>query len=269
MFISNGPVSDLWVYDIDRTTKTRLTSGLAGRDAVWSPDGKFIVFQSPGGMFWIRADGAGKPQPLLASKTYARPGSFSPDGRLLAYAEPLPGGGGAIKTLPVEIASGQLRAGPPQVFLQSAATSNFYPRFSHDGRWLAYNDAESGTFEVHVRAFPNREAEWQISNSGGIFPVWSPDGHELFYRSPDDRIMVVDYSIRGNEFSANKPRLWSDRRLFNLGIAPTFDLAPDGRRFAVLMQFGGQPRIPDQNHVTLMLNFLDEVRARVPGGKLR
>ena len=272
MFISNGPGSDLWVYDIDRTTKTRLTSGLAGRDAVWSPDGQVIVFQAPGGMFWTRADGAGKPQALLASKTYTRPGSFSADGRLLAYAEPLHGGGGAIKILPVEIVAGQYRAGPPEVFLQSAATSNLYPRFSYDGRWIAYNDAESGTFEVHVRAFPNREAEWQISNSGGIFPVWSPDGRELFYRSPDNRIMVVDYKIRGNEFSADKPRLWSERSLFNLGIAPTFDLAPSGQRFAVLMQFGGgQPRAVQnaiQSHVTLMLNFLNEVRGRVPGGKL-
>jgi Tol biopolymer transport system component len=116
--------------------------------------------------------------------------------------------------------------------LQSAATSNLYPRFSHDGRWLAYSDAESGTFEAYVRAFPNREAKWQISNTGGSFPVWSPDGHELFYRSSDDRIMVVNYSIRGAEFSPDKPRLRSDRRLFNLGIAPTFDLAPDGKRFA-------------------------------------
>jgi hypothetical protein len=58
-------------------------------------------------MFWTRADGAGKPQALLASKTYTRPGSFSPDGRLLAYAEPLHGGGGAIKILPVEIVAGQ------------------------------------------------------------------------------------------------------------------------------------------------------------------
>lgn len=267
IFIISGPGSDLWVYDIDKATKTRLTSGMAGRDAVWSPDGQFIVFQAPGGMFWTRADGAGKPRSLLTSKNYTRPGSFSPDGRLLAYAEPSPGGGGVIKTLPVEIASGRLRAGQPEVFLQSAATSNLYPRFSQDGRWLAYDNAESGTFEVHVRAFPNREAEWQISNSGGSFPVWSPDGHELFYRSPDDRIMVVNYSIQGAEFSADKPRLWSDRRLFNLGIAPTFDIAPDGKRFAVLMQPGDDRPRPAQNHVTLMLNFLDEVRRRAPAGK--
>jgi hypothetical protein len=85
--------------------------------------------------------------------------------------------------------------------------------------------------------------------------------------------MVVDYRIRGNEFSADKPRLWSERSLFNLGIAPTFDLAPSGQRFAVLMQFGGgQPRAIQnalQSHVTLMLNCLDEVRGRVRGGKLQ
>lgn len=116
-------------------------------------------------------------------------------------------------------------------------------------------------------AFPNREAKWQISNSGGAFPVWSPDGHELFYRSPDNRIMVVTYSIRGTDFLCDKPRIWSDRRLFNLEIAPTFDLAPDGKPFAVLMRPGGDQPRPAQNHVTLMLNFLDEVRRRVPVGK--
>jgi predicted Ser/Thr protein kinase len=267
MFILNGPTQDLWVYDIDKTTKTRLTSGLAGRDPVWSHDGQLIVFQSPGGIFWTRADGAGKPQLLVASKTYLNPGSFSPDGRRLIYAELLSGGGGAIKTVPVENATGQLRAGQPEVFLQPTATSNVYPGFSHDGRWLAYNDAESGSFEVYVRAFPDRGAKWQISNSGGGFPVWSPNGHELFYRSPDNRIMVVNYSIRGAEFSADKPRLWSDRRLFNYGNAPTFDLAPDGKRFAAMMPSGGDQPPPNQNHVTLLLNFFDEVRRRVPAGK--
>lgn len=267
MFIADGAGSDLWVYDVEKTTRTRLTSGMAGRDAVWSPDGQFIVFQAPGGILWARADGAGTSMALLKSENYTRPGSFSPDGRLLAYAEPLPGGGGAIKTVPVEIASGQLRAGQPGVFLQSTATSNLYPRFSPDGRWIAYNDAESGTFEVHVRAFPNREAKWQISNSGGTFPVWSQNGHELFYRGADNRIMVVNYRTRGAEFSADKPRLWSDRRLYNLGIAPTFDLAPDGKHFAALIAPGDDQARPAQNHVTLILNFLDEVRRRVPIGK--
>jgi Tol biopolymer transport system component len=267
MFVFNGPTADLWIYDIDKTTKTRLTSGLFGRDPVWSHDGQFIVFQAAGGIFWTRADGAGKPQPLVASKAYMRPSSFSPDGRRLIYAELLSGGGGAIKTVPVENASGQLRAGQPEVFFQSTATSNLYPRFSQDGRWLAYMDAESGGFEVYVRAFPDSGAKWQVSNSGGSFPVWSPNGRELFYRSPDNRIMVVNYGVRGAEFSADKPRLWSDRRLFNQGVAPTFDLAPDGKRFAVMMLSGGDQPLPNQDHVTLLLNFFDELRRRAPAGK--
>ena len=110
MAIFNGPTSDIWVYDVDKTTKTRLTSGLVAREPVWTHDGQFIVYQAPGGIFWTRADGAGKPQLLVTSKTYLRPGSFSPEGQRLVLFELLPGGGGAIKTVPVENASGQLRA---------------------------------------------------------------------------------------------------------------------------------------------------------------
>ena len=87
MAIFNGPGSDLWVYDVEKTTKTRLTSGLAARDPVWSHDGQFIVFQAPGGIFWTRADGAGKPQPLVASKAYMTPGSLS---LLCKLAETMP-----------------------------------------------------------------------------------------------------------------------------------------------------------------------------------
>ena len=266
LFINNGPGSDLWVYDVDKTAKTRLTSGLAGRDPVWSQDGRFIVFQAPGGIFWTRADGAGKPQSLIATKAYSRPGSFTPDGGRLAYSELLPNGG-AIKTVTVENASGQLRAGQPEVFLQSTTTSNLYPRFSADGHWIAYADAESGTFEAYVRAFPDRGAKWQISNSGGDFPLWSPNGHELFYRGPDNRIMSVSYSIRGGDFSADKARRWSDRQTFSEGVSPTYDVAPDGKRFAVMIRPGGDQPRPNQNHVTLLLNFFDEVRRRVSTGK--
>ena len=64
--------------------------------------------------------------------------------------------------------------------------------------------------------------------------MWSPNGRELFYRSPDNRIMVVNYGVRSTEFFAEKTWLWSGRRLFNLGVVTTFDLALDGKRFAVV-----------------------------------
>ena len=130
-------------------------------------------------------------------------------------------------------------------------------------RWLAYADADAGSYEVYVRAFPDTGVQVQISNAGGMMPAWSRNGHELFYRTEDQRIMVANYTIRGATFVADKPRLWSEKRLANLGLATNFDLAPDGKRFAVLMPAESPEPRETQNHVTLVWNFFDDVRRRV------
>ena len=57
------------------------------------------------------------------------------------------------------------------------------PRFSPDGRWLAYISDESGRFEIYVQPYPGPGGKWQISTEGGTEPVWNPNGRELFYRS--------------------------------------------------------------------------------------
>jgi serine/threonine-protein kinase len=261
--VSQGSSTDLWLYDSERSSKTRLASGM-GVTAypVWSPDGRFVAFQAAGGIFWTRADGAGKPQPLTQSKAMQLPTSFSPDGRRLVYSEMTSGKGADIRTVPVESGSGQMRAGEPQLFLK-ASTDNTFAAFSPDGRWLAYSDAEAGQYEVYVRAFPDRGAKVQISNAGGMMPIWSRNGHELFYRTEDNRIMVANYTVRGESFMAEKPRLWFGKQLANLGVGVNFDLAPDGKRFVVLMPAESPEPREAQNHVTLVVNFFDEVRRRV------
>jgi serine/threonine-protein kinase len=264
--VSQGPSADLWIYDWQRGSKTRLTDG-KGVYAypVWSPDGRYVVFSSSRGMFWTRADGAGKPQPLTASKALQFPMSFTPDGRRLVFSELNPGGG-LIQTMLLDGSSGQLRASKPEVFLQTASAIPF-PAFSSDGRWLAYADAESGSYEVYVRAFPDRGTRWLISNDGGTMPVWSRNGRELFYRTEDSRIMVAAYAVKGDTFVADKPRVWSEQRLANTGLTPNFDLAPDGKRFAVLMT-AESPVPPEvQRHVTLVMNFFDELRQIAPATK--
>ena len=73
--------------------------------------------------------------------------------------------------------------------------------------------------------------------------MWSRSGNELFYRTEDNRLMVSTYTVVGDSFVAGKPRLWSDTRLVNMGLTQNFDLAPDGKRFAVLMSAEGtEPR---------------------------
>ena len=245
-----------------RGNKTRLTKGGENGWPVWSPDGQFVVFQATGGIFWTRADGAGKPQLLIQGKTMQLPCSFTPNGTKLVFSELTPDGGAEIRILPVEIRSGQMQAGVPQFFLKTPTVQNF-AAFSPDGRWLAYADADAGSYEVYVRAFPDTGAQVQISNAGGMMPAWSRNGHELFYRTEDQRIMVANYTIRGATFVADKPRLWSEKRIANLGLATNFDLAPDGKRFTVLMPAESPEPRETQNHVTLVWNFFDDVRRRV------
>src|SRR5579864_5894598 len=67
-------------------------------------------------------------------------------------------------------------------FLQTPADERT-PAFSPDGRWMAYVSDESGTYQVYVRAFRDKGGKWQISDSGGMYPMWSRTGHELFFEA--------------------------------------------------------------------------------------
>jgi serine/threonine-protein kinase len=265
--IAEGGSSDVWVYDPQRDAMTRLTfGGGAYLSPTWSPDGQYVVFGrlTGGGIFQTRADGAGQPQALTQSKSLQAPSGFTPDGKRLAYVEAAPNAQVQVWTVPVEEQGGQLKAGKPEQFLNSNFT-DAVPAFSPDGRWLAYLSNESGKYEVYVRAFPppssGQGGKWQISNNGGTVPRWSRSGHDLLYQS-GDQIMAVSYTVKGDSFVAEKPRVW----IAKLG-GTDWDLAPDGKRVAVLTPVESA-EAPKQDHEVVFLeNFFDELRRRVPVGK--
>jgi eukaryotic-like serine/threonine-protein kinase len=242
---------------------TRLTSdGVRRNSPVWTPNGQYVVFDSVGsGIFWTRADGASRPQPLIQAKNVQIPSSFTQDGSRLAYID-FSLGPPQIWTVPVEDQGGRLKAGVPEQFLKTAF-NHFGAVFSPDGRWLAYQSNESGTNEVYVRGFPapttGQGSRWQISNRGGAFPVWSRSGRELLYQS-GDQVMTASYTVKGDSFVAEKPRVW----VAKLGGALAFDLAPDGKRALVLAP-AETPDAPKLDHTIVFLqNFFDELRRRVP-----
>jgi Tol biopolymer transport system component len=259
----------VWVYDPQRDALTRLTFGGANRAPAWSPDGQYIVFYKPGlGIFQTRPDGASQPRALTGSKTSQLPWSFTPDGKRLAYSE-----SSQLWTVPLDEQGGQLKAGTPEPFLRSPF-SDLQPSFSPDGRWLAYHSDESGRREVYVRAFPppsvssagaaGEGGKWQVSNNGGEGPRWSRTGHELVYRA-GDQLMTVSYAVNGSTFVADRPRVWIAALRFGGVDGDSWDLAPDGKRAAVVIAEGSASQ---QEHVIVMLqNFADELRRRVPLGK--
>ena len=260
--VTEGSGTDNWVYDWQRDTMTRLTFTGTAQDPVWTPDGRYIAFAALGeGMFASRSDGSGKPQPLTQSRNTQDPWSFTPDGKRLAFMEAR-AGGYHLWTVPLESDSAGLRAGKPEDFLQTP-TDERYPSFSPDGRWIAYRSDESGTNQIYVRAFPDKGGKWQISNSGGTLPMWSRNGHELFFETLDNHIMVAGYTVKGDSFVADKPRAWSEKQV---GGTPTVtrnvDLAPDGKRVVALMPSGTPEGRKAQNHIVFLMNFFDEVRRR-------
>ena len=260
--------SDISVYDLERDTTTRLTFTGNVQTPIWSPDGRHIAFQAGGSsLFWIRSDGAGQPQRLVENLGLAVAYSFSPDGRRLAYFTQSPTTGFDLWTLPLDLTDpDHPKTGKPDPFLATPA-DELLPRFSPDGRWIAYRSNESGMFEIYVRPFPaGSGGKWQISNGGGLYAFWSPNGRELFYVTADYRIMVVGYSVSGDSFAPGKPRLWSDKPLLGDAAQLNLDLAPDGKRFAVVIAPETAEGEQGSVHVTMLENFFDEVRRRIPAG---
>jgi len=165
--------------------------------------------------------------------------------------------------LPYQDASSEVRNGTPQPFLRTKA-NELLPRFSPDGRWVAYKSDESGNDEIWVRPFPARiEEQYQISNGGGMYALWSNSRHELFYETPDHRIMVVEYRVDRDVFSPGRPRLWADHQIFYSGAA-NLDIAPDGKRFAVLALPQSAPGEKTSVHVTMLLNYSDLLKRIIP-----
>jgi len=266
--VADGSSADIWVYDLGGRGSRIRVPGVpsVSTNPLWSPDGKYLVFQSQGGIFWTLADGADKPRLLTKSSRAQTPSSFTSDGSQLIFFEQLPDGGALIQKVSLRMQSGLLEAGEPELVLKTS-TGNPFPALSPDGKWLAYaSSAESGDYNVYVRAFPDGGTQKVISTSGGNFPVWSPTAKELFYRTQDRKIMVTTYTVKGDSFIAEPPRPWSEKQLANTGLTPNFDLDPKNKRFAVVMS-ADNPEPPEtRSHMTLVVNFFDEVRRRVTLG---
>jgi serine/threonine-protein kinase len=142
------------------------------------------------------------------------------------------------------------------------------PVFSPDGHWLAYTSNETGQFEVYVQPFPGPGAKWQISTEGGDQPVWARNGRELFYRQ-EDKMMAVEVTTRPT-FSARTPALlfaghYLHRSLHHSPLDPApYDVTPDGRRFLMIQS---DPQEPSATQINVVLNWFEELKRRVPGGK--
>jgi eukaryotic-like serine/threonine-protein kinase len=245
---------DVWIYDINRGTPTRLTFGASNWPAFWSSDGKQVVFGSnPSGVknvYLVNADGTGKIERLTTSQSEQRPSASTAEGNLVAYLEyPFPNSQIWVLSL-----DGDRK---PKLFLESRFALR-YPEFSPDGHWLAYVSTESGRNELYVQPYPGPGEKYRISTDGATEPIWV--GRELLYRSGQKFMSVAITSL--NPFRAEPPRLLFEKGYRNDGPVRGWDATRDGKRFLALK--GNSPAVTAATQLHVVLNWTEELERRVP-----
>jgi len=222
------PHTDIWVYDLDRNTRTRLTfEGLVNTAPVWSPDGSQIFYgssdtdNSVSQLYSRPAVGGARRVICCPGPTFIYPASISPDGKTLLAVEGTPGSGKAsLDSIQV--------AGGTRTRILGGDLEVFGARFSPDGRWIAYASNETHAREIFVIPYPSGVGKWQVTTSGGSAPFWSRDGKRLYYIAPDDFLMVVDVRATADAVDFTQPRTLF-RVSYNSNGGTPISVAADGR----------------------------------------
>jgi serine/threonine-protein kinase len=182
--VADGAKRDVWIYELDGGTFSRLTSMGNVTSLEWTRDGERIVFSADSGgtgAVWTQSVGDATDPELLLRAPNSVVASLAPDGRSLL--------------LQVYVNTDwdvqRVALDSPAVFRQFHASPSvdYGPRISPDGRWAALQSRESGALEVYARSYPQPNVKVQVSVGGGAAPVWAADGKSLYYTVGGDAIV--------------------------------------------------------------------------------
>jgi Tol biopolymer transport system component len=253
--VSNARRSDVWVVQLGRGTRTRVSLGPeGGATAVWSPDGTHVAYQNRigGGNIIVRtSDGIGSERALTNLPGEVLPAGWSPDGKFIVFEyinSVIPNNAREIWVAPAD------GSDSPHAVLRGLST--FGTDLSPDGKWLAYTSDESGRLEVYVIPFDPHATvanslaagRWQISAEGGHQPRWSPSGKEIMYANPS---LTTLYSAPV-QTSAGRVERGENTKLFDLAPhAPWafYDISRDGHIY--MFRYVGRQSSP----LTVLLNW--------------
>ena len=195
--VSTAGKMDIWVWNFNQKTLTRLTFDEGGVCPLWTPDSERIVFSSTSkskypSVSWKAADGTGEVEQLGSMPDRGLlPMSLSSDGSTLVTQEMPP-----ESTASLDIGIISMKGNREPKTLLHEKYGEMQPRISPDGQWMAYSSNESGHVEVYVRPFPEvNKGRWQISTGQEYAdsPLWSPDSRKIFYRYAD---AVMEVSVK-------------------------------------------------------------------------
>jgi serine/threonine-protein kinase len=250
-----GGAADIWVFPVGGRG-TRITDS-PSKDWMpnWTPDGRELLYihESPLYNPWLRVADASQPARQLIGGGYDRvPGGISADGQRMAYV--------ANKNGKPELWTMSLHGEPNERLYVSGVPSASKPVFSPDGRWMAYESAETGRVEVYVQSFPDPSlGRWRLSSNGASEPVWTRGGREVVFRQRDS-VMAVPVNPDAKQIGT-PVALFAGPYVFHAtwDEGRAYDVSKDGETFLMLREPGQQRR-----HVVVTFNWLAELAAKVP-----
>ena len=161
----------------------------------------------------------------------------------------------------------------PILFYDVRNSNQFGSIFSPDGKWIAYASSEgtnAAVFGIYVQPFPPSGVKYEISRTGGAWPVWSPTGDELFYRL---NVLINSGVPRFNAVRiATKPApaFTSEQTLPIQGFLMyqnyrDYDIFPNGRELVVLIPASQSRTSPEPARIKIraVLNWVEELKERV------
>ena len=222
--IPADPVWNIWILDLQRGNVNRLTFNGDNRDPLWSPDGRHVAYTSfrdgHFGIYWSTVDGSSPEQKLTSNQFEPTAAAFTPDGKKLIFTQDV----SATNVNSWEVSVTGDATPVPLNGLGAGGSLDISP----DGKWIAYESAETGQLEVYVQPYPGPGGKWQISNGGGYRPHWSPDGREIIFRW-GDAMMAAPVETRPY-FSSGTAHVLFTGRYAHAGR----DYETDGRRFLMM-----------------------------------
>jgi serine/threonine-protein kinase len=253
---------DIWLWDLRRESLARLTDKPgADQYGLWTPNGQSVVFNSASGarseIYQMRPDGTQQPEQVsdtTKEQLTPYPNAITPDGKQVIFRAST----AATKN---DLFIVSLTGDHAVKTLLATEHDERNATLSLDGKWMAFESDLSGRLEIYVRPFPAVDSgQWPISTVGGIKPLWSRTGREIFYLAADNKLMAVSVETTGG-FAAGKPApLFDATPYFSGAVGRNYDATADGRRFVMIKNpaSGGGRSLP----IIVVLNWAEDLRAR-------
>jgi len=294
LVIGNELSASIWTLDLISKIPDRLTyDETTDLHPIWTPDSKRTVFFSfrggEAGIYSKSADGIGDTE-IIASALdrVIFPSSWSHDRKTLILkslvsdmsmitfipiieaqikspnipGRIIPGQEMDILSLPVE--------GDKKLKLLLASDKYFETgaQISPDGQWIAYASNNSGQYQIYVRPYPEvgSGGPWLVSTSGGEYPLWSPDGKELFYRI-GNTIMGIPIEPGVIFKKKGRPQELFQGNYVAFTGGGMWDIHPETKRFLMLKEgttTNEESAATTGNRISIVLNWFEDLKDRVP-----